>query len=101
MEAASTTETTHRSDPCRMGYYHTPEDQLEAVEEELQQLYRRQRQAETAREEGRVANYAEWRESIARRAERIRELGRQRDMLIAQRDAWEDHDDQGGPSCSS
>jgi hypothetical protein len=49
----------------------------EAVAEELSGLYRAQRDSEHADRDGRVTDRVLWRQTIARRAERIRQLEQQ------------------------
>lgn len=68
-------------------HHMTPEDQLEAVEQELRWLYARQTSSEKARDEGRVTDHAAWRQALAERAEWIRQLERQRDRMVAEEEA--------------
>lgn len=51
-------------------------DQIQATREELAALYRQQASSERADLDGRVTDRAVWRDSIDRRAERIRQVER-------------------------
>lgn len=60
-----------------------PEDELEAVEQELETERRYLALSERSEVEGRVADRDVWLQALDRRRARIRELERQRDELVA------------------
>lgn len=65
-----------------MVWTYTLEDELAAVTEELGWLHREQSLSERAELDGRVCDRGAWRAAIGRRADRIRDLERERRRLV-------------------